>query len=105
MARCTRSGIAFTVHKASRKTHNPSIGDWKPAKRILRYLTGTMELRLQMKGTKGRNEVLEAVAYSDVDFAADKQDRKSVTGGLVTSDHMPVSWVCKRQGSLSLSLR
>ena len=43
------------------------------------------------------------VGYSDADFAADKGDRKSVTGGLITIDGMPVSWMCKKQGGVSFS--
>ncbi|POM72692.1 Integrase catalytic core protein [Phytophthora palmivora] len=63
-------------HKATRKTHNPSMSDWKLAKRILRYLSGTKELRLQMKRNRGSGEALEIVVYR----AADNTDRKSVTG-------------------------
>ncbi|POM76843.1 LOW QUALITY PROTEIN: Polyprotein [Phytophthora palmivora] len=33
---------------------------------------------------EGPGETLKVVAYSDVNFPADKQDRKSVKGGLVT---------------------
>ncbi|POM62935.1 Integrase catalytic core protein [Phytophthora palmivora] len=80
IARCTRPHISVAVHKATRKTHNPSMSDWKLAKRILRYLSGTKELRLQMKRNRGSGEAVEIVAYRDADFAADKTDRKSVTG-------------------------
>ncbi|KAG2995995.1 hypothetical protein PC121_g20298 [Phytophthora cactorum] len=31
VARCTRPDIAFAVHKASRRTHCPTIADWKLA--------------------------------------------------------------------------
>ncbi|POM72016.1 Integrase catalytic core protein [Phytophthora palmivora] len=103
IARCTRPDVAFAVHKATRKAHSPSMADWKLAKRVVRYLAGTKRLRLQMKGNRGSEEALEMVAYSDADFAADKKDRKSVTGGLVTLDGMPVSWICKKQGGVSLS--
>ncbi|OWZ15971.1 putative mitochondrial protein, partial [Phytophthora megakarya] len=103
IARCTRPDIAFAVHKATRKTHGPSVADWKLAKRIVRYLAGTKRLRLQMNGIKGPEEALEVVAFSDADFAADKTDRKSVTGGLLTLDGMAVSWICKKQGGVSLS--
>ncbi|KAE8991327.1 hypothetical protein PR001_g21255 [Phytophthora rubi] len=75
VARCTRPDIAFAVHKASRRTHDPTVAVWKLAKRVL----------------------------SDEDFVADKEDRKSVTGGLVTIDGMPVSWTCKKRGGVSLS--
>ncbi|GMF18948.1 unnamed protein product [Phytophthora fragariaefolia] len=103
VSRCTRPDIAFAVHKASRRTHHPTVDDRKLAKRVLRYLGGTKELRLRMRGNKKAGELLEVVAYSDADFAADKEDRKSVTGGLVTVDGKPVSWTCRKQGGVSLS--
>ncbi|KAG6613467.1 Integrase catalytic core protein [Phytophthora cinnamomi] len=103
LARCTRPDIAFAVHKVTRRTHSPTMDDWKLAKRILRYLAGTRELRLGMQGKADSDEPLEVVAYSDADFAADKEDRKSVTGGLVTLDGMAVAWVCRKQGGVSLS--
>ncbi|KAE9261798.1 hypothetical protein PR003_g33793, partial [Phytophthora rubi] len=103
VARCTRPDIAYAVHKASRRTHSPTMSDWKLGKRIARYLAGTKSLRLSMKGQGALEEPLKVVAYSDADFAADKADRKSVTGGLLTVDGMPVSWVCKKQTGVSLS--
>ncbi|KAE8882313.1 hypothetical protein PF005_g15912 [Phytophthora fragariae] len=75
VSRCTRPDIAFAVHKASRRTHDPTVDDWKLAKTVLRYLGGTKESRLRMRGNKKAGELLEVVAYSDVDFAADKEDR------------------------------
>ncbi|KAJ8535207.1 hypothetical protein ON010_g13531 [Phytophthora cinnamomi] len=56
-----------------------------------------------MKGNRGAEEVLEVIAYSDANFAADKTDRKSVTGGLVTLDGISVCWVSKKQGGVALS--
>ena len=35
-ARCTHPGIVFSVHKATRQTHQPLIHDWKSAKRVAR---------------------------------------------------------------------
>ncbi|KAE9289670.1 hypothetical protein PF008_g25829 [Phytophthora fragariae] len=101
--RCTRPDIAYAVHKASRRTHSPTMSDWKLGKRIARYLAGTKSLRLSMNGQRASEEPLKVIAYSDADFAADKADRKSVTGGLLTVDGMPVSWVCKKQTGVSLS--
>ena len=48
ISRCTRPDIAFAVHKASRRTNNPTMGDYKLAKKIARYLSGTKTLRLSM---------------------------------------------------------
>ncbi|KAG3073385.1 hypothetical protein PI125_g22248 [Phytophthora idaei] len=46
---------------------------------------------------------LEVVGYRDAEFAADKQDRTSVTGSFATPDGMAVGWICKKQGGVSLS--
>ncbi|GMF53362.1 unnamed protein product [Phytophthora fragariaefolia] len=95
--------IAFTVHKASRRTHDPTVADWKLAKRILGYLSGMKKKRFQMRGDRGTDELLEVVSDSDADFAPDKEDRKYVMGGMVTMDGMPLSWTCKKRGVVSLS--
>ncbi|OWY98094.1 Copia protein [Phytophthora megakarya] len=81
ITRCTRPDITFSVHKATRKTHGPSMAGWQLAKRILKCLAGTRQLKLQMKGNSEPEEALEVVVCSDADFAVDKPDRKSVTGG------------------------
>ncbi|KAG2963489.1 hypothetical protein PC118_g20865 [Phytophthora cactorum] len=57
---------------------------------------GYEDLKLRMEGKSGRTEPLRVVAYNDADFAAEKQDRKSVTGGLAVVDDMPISWVCEK---------
>ena len=49
-----------------------------------------------MTGQRSDSDVFRLVGYSDADFAADKGDRKPVTGGLITIDDMSVSWVGKK---------
>ncbi|KAG3091662.1 hypothetical protein PI125_g17373 [Phytophthora idaei] len=102
IARCTRPGIGFAVHKAPRRTHSPTVSDWKLGKRIVGYLAGTKRLRLRTRGDRERGEPIKVTAFSDADSAADTEDRKPVTGGFVTVDGMAVDWFCKKQeGSLS----
>ncbi|KAE8957626.1 hypothetical protein PF005_g26552 [Phytophthora fragariae] len=48
VARCTRSDIAFAMHKASRRTHSPTMVDWKLGMRVACYVAGTKHLRLKM---------------------------------------------------------
>ncbi|KAG6614663.1 Integrase catalytic core protein [Phytophthora cinnamomi] len=55
------------------------------------------------EGDGGVDRSLDVVGYSDADYAADKADRKSTTGGLVPVDGMAVSWICKKQGGVSFS--
>ena len=56
-----------------------------------------------MKGENDLNAPLTLVGYSDADFAADKDDRKSVTGGYVGVAGMPVAWFTRKQGGVSIS--
>ncbi|CAI5733966.1 unnamed protein product [Hyaloperonospora brassicae] len=42
-------------------------------------------------------------AYSDADFASDKLDRKSMTGGMLLLNGTAVSWGARKQGGVSLS--
>lgn len=49
-SRCTRPDISYAVHRATRRTHCPTESDWKLAKKIARYLQGSKDLRLRMKG-------------------------------------------------------
>uniref|UniRef100_A0AAV1UMW7 Uncharacterized protein n=1 Tax=Peronospora matthiolae TaxID=2874970 RepID=A0AAV1UMW7_9STRA len=103
VARCSRPDIAFAVHKATRQTHAPRVLDWKLAKRVARYLKGTAMLKLEMAPERTSRDALRLEAYSDADFAADKADRKSLTGGVVLLNGMAVSWTAKKQGGVSLS--
>ncbi|KAE9355288.1 hypothetical protein PF008_g4131 [Phytophthora fragariae] len=41
--------------------------------------------------------------YSDADFAGDREDRKSVSGGVLMVCGMVVGWICKKQSSVALS--
>ena len=71
--------------------------------RVARYLKGTMSMKLNI--TPSENESMSNVveSYSDADFAADKSDRKSLTGGIILLIGMDVSWCAKKQGGVSLS--
>ncbi|KAG2783624.1 hypothetical protein PC129_g10077 [Phytophthora cactorum] len=42
-------------------------------------------------------------AFSDTDYAADKSDRKSVSGGVLMVGGMVVGWMCKKQKCVALS--
>jgi hypothetical protein len=100
IARCTRPDISFAVHKATRHTHQPRTTDWKLAKRIARYLKATKTLKLRMDIGVADGRCIQVESWS---FAADKGDRKSVTGGVVTMDGAIVHWICKKQTGVLLS--
>uniref|UniRef100_A0AAV1SYJ7 Polyprotein n=1 Tax=Peronospora matthiolae TaxID=2874970 RepID=A0AAV1SYJ7_9STRA len=73
------------------------------AKRFARYLKGTAALKIPMKPEYDGDGTMRLEAFSDADYAADKSDRKSVTGGVVRLNRMAVSWSARKQGGVALS--
>ena len=55
---------------------NPTKEHWIAVKRIMRYLTGTLNEGLLYR----KNEVKSCVGFSDADWAGDLDDRKSTSG-------------------------
>ncbi|KAE9329513.1 hypothetical protein PR003_g15543, partial [Phytophthora rubi] len=105
ISRCTRPNISFAVHRATRNSHAPREADWRLAKRIAKYLKGTKSIKFVMNADEnamGEDGVL-VEAYSDADYAADKKDRKTVSGGVVMMAGAVVAWMCKKQACVALS--
>jgi hypothetical protein len=96
----TRPDIAAAVTILSQKVIKPRNVDLTEARRIVRYLKGTVDSKLQLSNAKmaGRLE-----AYSDSDWANDRSDRKSNTGWLVTMNGGAISWSCRKQSMVTMS--
>lgn len=95
---CTRPDIAYAVSKLSRYNNNFTMEHWTYAKRVLRYLKGTLNFRLiYVKSGK----FLEG--YADADFANDKIDRVSCTGYVFKFAGGAVAWESKKQPCVALS--
>lgn len=73
---------------------------FRHAKRILRYINGTMALKLIYK--KNVNAA-PLVGYADADWAGDKNDRKSTSGYVFKVFGNTVSWCSRKQPTVSLS--
>lgn len=67
-------------------------------KRILRYLSGTLDYGLHFQTNK-----LYLQAYSDADWAADLNDRRYTSGHIVYLGSSPISWASKKQYTVSRS--
>jgi hypothetical protein len=98
---CTRPDIAYAVNSASRVMTRWSISHWKQAKRILQYLKGTRSLSLKFNGKNNSDELLSA--YTDADYAADRDSRRSTTGFVCLLNGGPIAWKSQLQKSVSLS--
>lgn len=98
----TRPDLSFIVSKLSQYLSVPKEQHWVAAKHELRYLKGTVDLELCYKKNDAN---LKLVAYSDADWAADLNDRRSVTGycfSLCESGPI-ISWKSKKQQTVALS--
>ncbi|KAI3635902.1 hypothetical protein MIR68_006540 [Amoeboaphelidium protococcarum] len=95
----TRPEIAYAVSQLSKSLENPSQQDVVAAKRVLRYLKGTVDLSLILDG----NLSLAPVAYADADYANDPQTRRSTTGYLIMMCGAAVAWKSKLQSQVALS--
>jgi hypothetical protein len=100
ITRCTRPDIAYAVHCLTCKTHAPRKCDWESAKKVIRYLHTTKELKLKFPRTK--SSTFNISAYSDADWGS-SADRKSLSGCLVRVNNCPIYWYTKKQNSVSTS--
>ncbi len=98
LATCTRPDIAYAVGTLSRFSSRPNQTHWVAAKRVLRYLKGTSNFGIIFRG----DELGRCVAYSDADWAGDREDRKSTSGYLFQIAGGPVSWRSKKQDTVAL---
>jgi hypothetical protein len=72
--------------------HSPSSLHWIAAKRVLRYLKGTIDHGLWY--TKG---TLTLQAFYDSDWAGNPDDRCSATGFGIFLGSCLISWTAKKQ--------
>lgn len=99
LATVSRPDIAFAANFLSRAMDKPTKMHWVTAKRVLKYLKGTMDkgLNYSVNGNK------KLVAYSDSDFAGDVTDRKSTSGYVMMLGDCAISWSSKKQSIVTLS--
>ena len=84
----SRPEIAFVISKVNQFMHKSTDLHWKASKRLLRYLKGTMHYGLFITLASQ----LDLVAYSDVDWASNPDDRKSTSGCCIYLGSSLVSW-------------
>lgn len=95
----TRPDIVYGVGLVSRYMETPRESHWRAAKRILRYIKGTMEFGLFYPYGDEAN----LVGYSDSDWGGDLDERKSTTGYVFFLGSTAFTWNSKKQGVVALS--
>ena len=96
----TRPDILNVVNQLSRFFAKPDTTHWKVAKDVLRYLKGTINLRL----TFIKNSSMKLVGDADADWSGDLDDRKSTTGYhfKFQGNGAAISWGVKKQSTVAL---
>ncbi|XP_057990289.1 secreted RxLR effector protein 161-like [Hevea brasiliensis] len=95
----TRPDIMHAVSLISRYMENPKELHLLAAKRIFRYLKGTVDFGLLYK----KGEKSDLIGFSDSDYAGDVDDRKSISGYVFMLSSRAVSWSSKKQSIVTLS--
>ena len=95
----TRPDISYAVGVVSRYMQSPKKPHLDAARRILRYVKGTIDYGLLYK----RGEDCKLVGYCDADYAGDHDTRRSTTGYVSRLGSGTISWCSKRQPTVSLS--
>jgi hypothetical protein len=98
-AMITRPDIAAAVQMLSRHLQRSGPEHLAAAKRVLRYLLGTIDMCLVYGGTGP----VKLVGYSDADWAGDPDTRRSTTGYTFTLGRGSVSWESRLQPTVALS--
>ncbi|KAJ6992892.1 Retrovirus-related Pol polyprotein from transposon TNT 1-94 [Populus alba x Populus x berolinensis] len=95
----TRPDIMYAVSFLSRFMAAPKEGHLLAAKRILRYLKGTIDFGVFYK--KGSDNILKG--YTDSDFAGDLDGGKSTSGYVFMIGDGAVAWSSRKQPIVTLS--
>lgn len=96
----SRPDVSAAVSILSQRSSSPTVNDLNEVKRVIRYLNGTSEKRLRISDCQDEHGLY---AYSDANWAEDRNDRKSNSGYVIKLHGGTVSWACRKQSCVSLS--
>ena len=95
----TRPDLVYSVSYLSRFMSKLYSNHMTAAKRILRYVKGTINFGLQYKS----DEESDLIGYCDSDYAGDLDDRKSTSGLIFFLRTNPIVWNFSKQKVIALS--
>ncbi|XP_059627369.1 secreted RxLR effector protein 161-like [Cornus florida] len=95
----SRPDIMYSVGLVARFQSNPKMSHLQAAKRILRYVKGTISYGLHYIFPPK----MTIAAFSDADWGCSLPDRKSTSGYCYILGSNIVSWLSKKQDTVSLS--
>jgi hypothetical protein len=94
----TRPNLSFAVNSLCQHMHQPTTSHLVAAKRVLRYIRGTLS-----HGILFQPGPLRLTAFTDSDWAGDPVDRRSTIGFLIFLGNNLLTWASKKQPTVSRS--
>lgn len=101
LSRITRPDIIYAINYLSRFNNCFGKEHWIAAKRVLRYLKGTINRKIAY--SKNAESISEICGFSDADFANDPVDRRSTTGFVFIMAGGAITWNSRKQPTIALS--
>jgi len=98
----SRLDTCFAVSIMSRFMNDPRKSHLTAAKRILRYVKGTLKFGL-MFPTSNKEGEANLEGYSNSDWCGDRMDKRSTSGYLFKFNDATISWCTKKQPGTALS--
>lgn len=95
----TRPDIAHSVSVVSRYMHSPTKQHLGAARRILKYVAGSIKLGMLYESVDN----FKLIGYSDSDWAGCLDDRKSTSGSVFSLGSGAITWSSKKQDTVALS--
>ena len=106
LGRLARPDIVKPINDLATKVQSWTRGEDKKLLRLIQYIHATPHYRLA-GSINEKEEDLELQLYVDADFAGDKENARSTSGGFLVlrgpTSFFPLAWVSKRQTSTSRS--
>ena len=109
IANSTRFDISYATGQLAQHTNAPAMRHWNSALQILRYLSGSKNLKVKLGGVNGPTTISHRQyghtlhGFCDADYAGDHNDRRSVTGHIYLLNGGPVSWSSSKQKCVATS--
>ncbi|XP_028122713.1 uncharacterized protein LOC114319850 [Camellia sinensis] len=94
----TRPDLSLVVNQACQHMHDPTNGHFAFAKRILRFVKGSLSHGLTFTPSS-----FELQVFSDSNWAGDHLDRRSTSGYCIYLGSNLISWSAKKQSTISRS--
>jgi hypothetical protein len=94
VAVCTRPDVSTALSILGSAQASPTDADMQALKKVLRYLHGTIDMRLTLGGDTDHS--LQLTCFADAEWANDSNTRKSRSDYLFTLGRGPISYKSKQ---------